>query len=63
MVIPLILIVIMQRVSYAPFSLIPTYFILTKEDITSNFWVLPDKIGWEEKWVQIILYILIIFWV
>jgi hypothetical protein len=36
MVIPLIAIVLLERVSYAPFSLIPTYFILTKEDILRN---------------------------
>jgi hypothetical protein len=36
MVIPLIAIVLLERISYAPYSLIPTYFILTKEDVLKN---------------------------
>ena len=63
MVIPILAIILLERVSYAPFSLIPTYYILTKEDVLRNYWILPDKFSWEEQWVKTLVHTIILFWI
>ena len=62
MVIPIFMIILLQRVSYAPFSLIPSYYILTKEDVLRNFWILPVKLEHEVAWVQAVVQAILLFW-
>ena len=59
---PLLAMLLLERVEYSPFSLIPEQFIITREDIVSNIWILPDKLLYEESWVKSTVGIVLVFW-
>jgi hypothetical protein len=61
MVFPLLGVIILERVSYSPYSLVPKFYILSSEDIFNNPWSIYDKFGWEENWVKRILFVVAIF--
>jgi hypothetical protein len=62
MVFPLLGVIILERVSYSPYSLVPKFYILSSEDIFNNPWSIYDKFGWEENWVKSVLFVVTIFW-
>jgi hypothetical protein len=62
MVFPLLGVIILERVSYSTYSLVPKFYILSYEDIFKNPWSIYDKFGWEENWVKSIIWVVVIFW-
>jgi len=61
--IPIIAVIALSRIYYAPYSLIPDKYLITIEDIVDNFWVLPSKLFYEEADIHYIIFGILIYWV
>lgn len=77
--IPIIAVIALSRIYYAPYSLIPDKYLITvydfyflfmfilncfsSEDIVDNFWVLPSKLFYEEADIHYIIFGILIYWV
>ena len=59
---PLFAVAILERIVYEPFSLIPSQYLITLEDVTLNIWTLPDKIYYDTAWLRNLTIGILCFW-
>jgi len=45
-----------------PYSLIPTQYLITLEDVERNYWNLPMKLYKDEFYIWLIVFIIMVFW-